>query len=343
MSIIDRDVDLELTAAAAPAADAAPSRRPPVMRTVHDRSQSAARARLRRLRAVVLLDGSVRKTALSDAIGRSLLELPVEHGRNLFDLWRSDVRALILELGLDTLPTRVIVGQTSVPPVVREQDRAACVTVEPDPSELRGTGGVLRDLAADFEDDDLLLVANAAQVLVEPLARIALSAAERGGDVTIVANEDGTPASVALVSRRALRELPPVGFIDLKEQGLPLMARRHDVRVQYRARPAGLPIRTPQDYLAALKAYHRMQAGEPPHNAPFSERWRRRFAVAEPGATVADDAELHNTVVLRGGRVESGALVANSIVCAGGIVRRHEQVIERLVEASGRKPVKQNC
>jgi hypothetical protein len=201
---------------------------------------------------------------------------------------------------------------------------------------------VLRDLAEEYEDDDLLLVANAAQVLVEPLALVALAAAGRGGDVTIVANADGTPASVSLISRRALRELPAVGFIDLKEQGLPLMARRHDVRVQHRSRAAGLPIRTPQDYLKALKAYHRMQAGAPPHNDPFSERWRRRFAVAEPGAVVADDAELHNSVVLRGGRVEPGAFVVNSIVCAGGVVRRREQVTDRLVDPTGRKPVKQD-
>src|SRR5688572_30136974 len=114
MSIIDRAVHLQLTASP-PAADsdahaaglglsrpAALSRRP-VMRTIHDRAQSAARGRLRHLRAVVLLDGSVRKTPLTDAIGRSLLELPVERDRTLLDLWRNDVCSLVFDLGLDSL------------------------------------------------------------------------------------------------------------------------------------------------------------------------------------------------------------------------------------------------
>jgi mannose-1-phosphate guanylyltransferase len=226
---------------------------------------------------------------------------------------------------------------------LRERDRAAGIVAESDPSELRGTGGVLRDVAEAFADDDMLLVANAAQVLVEPLASVAADAAERGGDVTVVANADGTPASLTLISCRALRELPAVGFVDLKEQGLPLMARRHDVRVQTRAAAAGMPIRTPQDYLKALKAYHRVLAGERPHGEAFGERWRRRFALVEDGAVVAADAELHNTVVLRGGRVEAGALVANCVVCDGGVVRRREQVMGRLVDATGRRPVDQEA
>jgi len=340
MSIIDRpildhaisDADREF-----PAARARVHR--PVIRSIGERDSLD---RLRCLRGVVLLDGAVRRTDFTAAIDRSLLELPLQHDRTLLDLWRDEICSLVSGLELADVTTRVIVGRTSMPPTLGERDRAARMRVEFDPSELRGTGGVLRDLAEEYDDDDVLLVMNAAQVVVESLATVATQAAQRGGDVTVVANADGTPASVSLISCGALRALPAVGFVDLKEQALPLMAKHHDVRVQCRAVPAGFSIRTPQDYLKALKAYHRAQQGEALLNAAFSERWRRRFAVVEPGALVSDEAHLHNSVVLRGGRVEAGALVANSIVCAGGVVRRREQVIGRLIDAEGRKPLDNN-
>ena len=300
--------------------------------------------RLQTLRAVVLLDGAVRRADFATALDRSLLELPIARDRILLDLWRDQITTLLSGLNLETA-TRIIVGRTSRLPVLRDADRAAGMSAEFDPSELRGTGGVLHDLAAEYDDDDLLLVANAAQLLVESLSAIAIEAADRGGDVTVVANADGVPASVSLIRCGALRDLPAVGFIDLKEQGLPLMAARNDVRVHSRSRAAGLPIRTPRDYLTALHAYHVLQGGDAAaasHDQPFAERWRRRFSIIESGAVVADDAELHNSVVLRGGRVESHALLVNSIVCgSGGVVHKREQVIERLVSGTGRKPLGQ--
>ena len=341
MSIIEKPVVEHLSEELMFPAARARTHRPAVHRSV---AQPSRRDRLHRLRAVILLEGAVRRTSFMGALDRSLLELPLQPQRVLLDLWRDEIGALLASLDLDGgVPTRLIVGRTSRPPVLRERDRAAGIISESDPSDLRGTGGVLRDLAEAYADDDMLLVANAAQVLVEPLAGVAADAAESGGDVTVVANADGTPASVMLISCRALRELPAVGFVDLKEQGLPLMAKRHDVRVQTRAAAAGMPIRTPQDYLKALKAHHRVLAGEQPRNEAFSERWRRRFALVEDGAVVAPDAELHNAVVLRGGRVEAGALVANCVVCDGGVVRRREQVMGRLVDAAGRRPVDQEA
>ena len=143
------------------------------------------------------------------------------------------------------------------------------MSVESDPSECAAPA-VSGDLAEEYDDDDLLLVANAVQVLVDSPTAIATEAAERGGDVTVVANADGTPTSIMLMSCQALRDLPAVGFIDLKEQGLPLMAKRHDVRA-VPASAAGLPIRTPQDYLKALKAMTGAKQGRC-HNQAFAER-----------------------------------------------------------------------
>lgn len=301
----------------------------------------AGRNRLRRLRAVVLLDGTVWRASSSfaESVGRSLLELPVSATQCLLDLWRDQFLSLCDVLRSDELRCRIVVGRTTRPPALRRLDEAAGLSVELDPSDLRGTGGVLRDLAEEYDDDDAILVANAAQLLAEPLCRLAVDAAERGGDVTVVANEDGTPTSIALLSCRALRHLPSVGFVDLKEQGLPLMAARHEVTILRRAAACGLPIRTPADYLAAVRAHQRMSAGEFPRQQPFDERWGRRFALVEPGAMVAADATLHDAVVLRGARVEPGALVANAVVCRGATIGRGESVQGQLLTRRKRSAI----
>jgi hypothetical protein len=313
-----------------------------------DRS-AAVSDRLQRLRAVVLLDGAVRRGGLAEAAGRSLLDLPIVGGRTLLDLWSGEVEELSRRLAeargsegrgseergergrVRGIAWRILIGRGTRQPAARAATSTIRMSIEVDPGDLRGTGGVLRDAAAGYADDDLLLVANAAQVLVEPLHELAAQAGRRGGDVTVLGNVDGAPASLMLVSCRALRVLPTIGFVDLKEQGLPMIAARYEVSVLNRAPTAGLPIRTPGDYLAALRARHRLDCGRSVCPAPFDERWDSAFAVVEPGAKVAADAVIHNSVVLAGARVDGGAVVADSVVCAGGVVRRREHVVRRLI------------
>jgi hypothetical protein len=300
-----------------------------------------AHDRLSRLRAVVLLKGTVRRSPFAEAIDRSVLGLPVDAEQTVLDLWRGHVAMLRDELRLDTLRCRIIVGRTTRLPDLEPRDHQAGMTVEMDPADLRGTGGVLRDLAEQYDDDDTLLVANAGQLLVEPLHLLARAAAGCGGAVTVAANGDGTPSSFALLSCRALRELPPVGFVDFKEQGLPTMSRRHEVTILRRATACGFPIRTPADYLAAVRAHRRVAGGEVAHPRPFEERWLRRFSLVERGATVAGDAILHDAIVLRGARIEPGAVVAESIVCSDAVIRPRENVVRQLIAPTSRAAIEE--
>jgi hypothetical protein len=302
-------------------------------------SRAEVHKRLRRLRAVVLLDGTVRRSPFAEALDRSLLELPIAAGQTLLDLWRREVAQLAESLELPDLRCRIMVGHTTRAPALRWQDREAAFSAEADPSSLRGTGGVLRDLAEAHDDDDLLLVANAVQLLIQPLHVLAEEMGNRGGDVTVAANGDGTPSSLALISCRALRLLPRLGFVDLKEQGLPLMSRSLEVTTLWHSSGCGLPIRTPRDYLSAVRAHQRVAAGKPPMLQPFEEHWQRSFSLVEEGALVSGDATLHDTVVLRGAQVGAGTLVADSILCAGASVRGRENIVRRLVNAGGRVPI----
>ena len=100
--------------------------------------------------------------------------------------------------------------------------------VERDLSEYRGTGGVLRDLAADYDDDDLILVCNAAQILLDPLAAIATALDRKIGDVTLVSHNDGTPSGVQLVACKMPADDP--GHRLRRHEGTGAAADRGQVR-----------------------------------------------------------------------------------------------------------------
>jgi N-acetylglucosaminyldiphosphoundecaprenol N-acetyl-beta-D-mannosaminyltransferase len=286
---------------------------------------------LHRLRALILLGGSVRSSELSTQIGRSLLDLPVDDTGSIFNHWLAQAADLARHAGLEQLPVRMMVNQTSPLPTSAAPRYDGTYRVERDLSEYRGTGGLLRDLAADYADDDLILVANAAQILMDPLAAIATALDRKGGDVSLVSHSDGTPSGVQLLSCKTLRLIPTTGYVDMKEQALPAIAARYEVAVMHRRRPTGLPVRSLTDYVGALRQYHRRRVGKPGLSDPLAEDWRPAFALVEEGATVDPRAHVHDSVVLKGGVVEGGAVVVRSIICPGGAVRRDRSAVDQFV------------
>lgn len=291
-------------------------------------------ASLRRLKSVVLLAGAVRPMPLASATGRSILDLPLEQEKTFLQQWIEHTDALARIAGLSGLPIRAMVNGHSPDPIgaVSASHR---VRVERDFGEYRGTGGLLRDLARDYEDDDVILVANAFQLLIDPLADIARAMSRLGGAVGLVAHEDGTPSGVMLVRCKALRLISEAGYVDMKEQALPQIASRYDVSVLHRRRPTGMPVRTLTDYVAALRTYHRRKDGRPAISTdPLAEDWRPTFSIVEKGAAVDPLASVNDSVVLRGGRVEAGAVSVRSIVCPHGVVRRDEPAVDQFVIAA---------
>jgi mannose-1-phosphate guanylyltransferase len=190
---------------------------------------------------------------------------------------------------------------------------------------------LIADIAADYADDDLLLVGNAHQVLLDPLWAIAAALDHKTGDFTLISHRDGTASGLMLLSCRTVREISRVGYIDLKEQALPTIAKRHDVRVVHCRQPTGLPLFTLADYITSLQQHSRRRERKRARTAPLSEDYNRHFAIIEEGATVAPDAYLHDAVVLRGATVEAGAAAIRSLVCPGATIRRGKFMSDQLV------------
>jgi hypothetical protein len=286
---------------------------------------------LRNLRAFVLLAGAVRQNRLDSIVGRPLFDLPLEAGRTILDRWRMQVQELSEMRGRGSVPMRIMLSQSAS----QLPAGASGAPVERDPFDYRGAGGVLRDVAVDYQDEDYLLVASASQVLMQPLRELAVALAELGGDVIIVSHADGTPSGLSLVRCGAVRDLPATGFVDFKEQALPAIAKNHRVNVLELDRPSGLPVRTPSDYIATLRRYHQVQAGLGDQDHPFAERWEPAFAIIENAADVHPSAQVNDSVVLRGGKVEAGAVLARSIVCPGGVLHAGQVIVDSVVRPAG--------
>lgn len=281
--------------------------------------------------AVVFLAGTLRPTSFQRAIGRSVLDLPLEENRTILDGWLDEIRALPEETLPAGAPVRILVDQRSPLPELAGRTGVTC---ERDPADYRGTAGVLRDLGGDFDPADRLLVVSAGQVLLEPLSGIVGDLLATDADVALLSHDDGTPGGIFTVRVGALASLPAVGYVDLKEQALPRLAATHRVRVVTRPTATGKPVAARADYVAALRAHHRRRAGLPPEDRPFEEDWAPAFRLEEAGAAVAPTAVLHDAVVLAGGRVDRGAVVLRSVVCPGGRVGRGRRAVKTLVGAA---------
>jgi ADP-glucose pyrophosphorylase len=119
----------------------------------------------------------------------------------------------------------------------------------------------------------------------------------------------------------------------MKEQGLPLIASKFEVRVVRRRRPTGLPVRSLEGYIQALHFYHRRRMRKPVITDPLAEDWSPSFSLVESGATVDSSAQVHDSVVLAGGCIEPGAVLVRSVVCPGVVVRRDRTEVDRIVVA----------
>ena len=287
--------------------------------------------RLTRLRAVVLLAGSVRANHLRKVTDRRALQMPVTQGQTVFDCWREQLTTMAERLGVTALPVRVMVDQATGGDAVSRSHGPIELTVEPDPLDLRGTGGLLSDIARAYDDDDLLLVGHASQLLFEPLATLTAAIASCSRDVSMICSQDGTPSGLMLVRCGCLREINPVGYIDLNEQAMPAIANAHDVRIVRYTRPVTRSLRTLRGYVHALRRFH---CEHPAAGQGVPEDWESAFALVEPGGRVHESAVLHDSVILEGGRVEAGAVVVRSVVCDGGVVPSGQVISDKVV---GRK------
>ncbi len=237
-----------------------------------------------------------------------------------------DLRSLVNH---DSLQLRVLVGENTKYQYLYTVESEA-LAFEEDRCAYRGTGGLLRDVAEDYDDDDWLLVVLGAQFPLRNLTKTVLQLSESGGDVNVIADKMGKPAPLVLLRTGALRSLPKVGYVDFKEQALEQLQEEHRVKVAIFDQEASSHLRTMHAYLDALRHLYGGPYDEDGF-PPFAERWRPTFSIIESQAIVGRGAKIFDSVILAGGRVASGATVVRSVVAPGGRVQRGRIAMDQLV------------
>lgn len=275
--------------------------------------------------AIMILAGVVRKSALSGAARRSILDLPLGNGRSLIE--HMD-RALA---GRGEQKLRIIVDSTSTLP----RSGGERWSVEREPASLRGMGGMLRDTTAEYAEDAMIAVINGPQVfqpgLMDLISRMVIEAREKPADVVLAVDEANVLDGITLIRAGAIRALPAIGYVDLKEQALNSIIDKRRVGVVRTGGRVGMPVRTLSDYLQAVRVSQDPTAARQcPLEACDPEKLGS-WSVVEAGARVSAEARLNDSVVLEGGVVEAGATVARSFVGPGGVVRAGTTVVDSIV------------
>jgi len=287
-----------------------------------------------KLRAVILLGGTVRNSGFGAAIKRSLLDLPIGRGITLLEHWGREIAGLCQFLSLSKLPVRLVIGRTCFWPNSWIESPGVHLSIERDPMEFRGTGGVLRDLALEYEPDDLILVATATLLSADSLSHQVERLISGSGDVRLLAGPNQVPAGLILLRCGCLSDIPANGYVDLKEQALGAIANKHSVRVVQDEKSSGHSIRCWNDYLNALRLRH-LPPDAAQHSA-YQENWQPLFRIVEDAAVIAPSANIHDSVVLAGGRVEAKATVVRSLVGTDGVVLRGQTIFGEMITATGR-------
>jgi hypothetical protein len=283
---------------------------------------------LRQLRTLVLLAGTIRRSPLIAAIGRPIFELPLRKHWTILDQWQREAQALAALTEDAVLPVRVAVNRAARPIARRQEvaDIAAPVSIHRDRCEYRGAAGVVRDLLDDYADDDCLLVATAAQLLNRPLNELAVAMGDTSGDVAAIVHRDCTPSGLFLMRCGAVRDLPAVGFVDLKEQAMRSLADRYRIMA--------VPICTLAGYIEAIRTHH--LGPEDTRTAdPFAELHHAGFVIVEDGAKVHPSAIIHDSVVLKGATMEAGAVAVRSLIGPGAVLRSGDRAVDKLVGGDG--------
>ena len=288
------------------------------------------------LKTCIFLDGSARRRSFVDAIDRSLFNLPLNNQTQIITPWMSNLESVATEIGRSSFPVRIVVDEITPPPEVSRTSDTLSVAIETDPSNWRGSAGVLHDVTRGDDKEDFALVISGVQVLLSPLWNLIEEMAEADADITLLADPDGSSVGITLIRCGCLRDIAPIGFIDFKEQALPRLAARHVVRVVQARKPTAMPVRSRETYIAALRHWHQQHSRNELSSSGRVEDCWPAFSVVEQGAVIGSDVELLDSVVLSGAAIGSGTSVVQSVVCPGQRIGPNETVIRSLV---GSEPV----
>lgn len=301
-----------------------------------------------RIDLCVLLAGGLKPSPLAAAAGRSVLDLSVDGVQTTMRHWIEHLAPL--GSAAEPLPVRIMHGSSLAPtkPVPDSVPAGLRLRVERETKEFRGPAGVVKDAAIDLPPDATVLVIEAARWFGGDLASV-IDAHHDGSSgsspaaVTVTATASSAPGGIVVLERSTLDLISELGFMDLKEQWLGKVgeAGRRVRVVEFGPDRPSFLLRERTDLLRASRAaLQRAAAGALREGGPgkprplYSKSEEGYFAAVSPESTIEPNTSIVNSVIMDGAVVRTGAIVARSLVCPGGVVEANEVVVDQVRSGS---------
>lgn len=272
------------------------------------------------IKRCVVLAGGLKASPLQSLCPISVLDLDLEHELSV----AGAILARVRELAPQEIPVQVVFGTPVPAPRAPTSENHVAVTIVPEPLRWRGPAGLVRDICHDLSGDDQILVLEGSRSYASPLGPLVAAHARSGADVTIARAPDHTPGGAYVMCRRALDDVPSMGFLDLKEQLFSrLLKAGRRLVVETWADPGAPPLRTFADYLGEVSRRVARGSGE--------GRWK----LVSSRAQVDGSAFIDSSVIMEGSCVEPGSLVARSLVLPGSVVPAGAEIVDSVVHPRG--------
>jgi hypothetical protein len=288
------------------------------------------------LAACLLLAGGLKPSPLVAQTGGSVLDLYLRPDATVLSFWLDRFQELA-----PSAPGPVIHiahgASTPAPNDMLARRRGYRLRVEEDRQEFRGPAGAVKDACADYSPGSMVLVAEAARFVAGDLSPMLAAHVQSGADITVGCNPDSSPAGLFLIRCKTLTLVPPIGFMDLKEQWLGKAVEAGlNVRVHRLRDFTSYELRTRTDFLAAARAAGGIVSATLPAPADVhvngssanEEHALPRAVEVGVGAVIVD------SVIMPGAQIGKDAVVARSIVCPGGVVPPGAAIVDAVVPSS---------
>lgn len=260
--------------------------------------------------SVLFLAGGPNQPSLQRALGFPVAGLPLESDRTLLAAWLDviDRRAGDPPSSMHLLCSAASDADWFSAELRRAGRSSAAIDVRLDARAHRGVCGLLADTASDCPLAEWSLVVELNALPPASLDPLFEAAAKPEVAMAVGSSRDERPAGVFLLRNDLLKEVPRLGYLDLKEQFLPqLVARGRRIEAAALSETA-VRLTDRRNYLRAIRIWQstRGAAAADPAIAGSS-------LVCE-GVQMPQDGFVIDSVILPGAAIGRGAVIARSVI-----------------------------